>query len=141
MEPTVLSLAVLREIRDELKQTRRDLKAEIAQANVRLDLTNSRLDQTKAQFLSRIFDDSDSVGQPPSAFSDGLTLSACNSSSSSVESNRLHRPLRVLSVFDSFLMHHDSHAPLPRFGVSRTWAPSTAVAAPSIDSFRGMRIA
>jgi chromosome segregation ATPase len=41
-----LTLAVLREIRDELKSTRADLSSRIDQTNERLDQTNERLDQT-----------------------------------------------------------------------------------------------
>jgi hypothetical protein len=49
MDPTELTLHVLREIRDEIKQTRVDLSARIDATNTRLDATNSRLDGTNAR--------------------------------------------------------------------------------------------
>ncbi len=46
MEENSLTLAILREIRDEVRSTRVELSQRIDQTNERLDQTNERLDQT-----------------------------------------------------------------------------------------------
>lgn len=51
-----LTVAILREIRDEIRMTRGELKAEIAATNTRLDATNSRLetvDHTLSEFAGQ----------------------------------------------------------------------------------------
>lgn len=44
-----LTVSILREIRDEIRTTRTELKAEIRGTNDRLDHTNTRLDVTNAR--------------------------------------------------------------------------------------------
>ncbi len=44
-----LTLAVLREIRDEVRSTRTELGARLDETNARLDETNARLDETNAR--------------------------------------------------------------------------------------------
>ncbi len=49
MNDSDLTLAILREIRDEIRQTRTELGGSIGETNGRLGETNSRLDETNSR--------------------------------------------------------------------------------------------
>lgn len=53
-EPTDLTIEILKDIRDEVRQTRTDLTARIDATNGRIDSTNARLDALREDLSERI---------------------------------------------------------------------------------------
>ena len=54
MEPTDVTIEILKDIRDEVRQTRTDLSARIDATNGRIDSTNARLDTLREDLSERI---------------------------------------------------------------------------------------